>query len=172
MADAAVLSSGGLETVADQALFAVQYDAVAAQMADRYSLKIHYNLPALEAAYRSWIKACAAAEGNRDHRHFITAVGLLIESLARHNIVTYSVMTRPPGSRERQLRAILTYPHEVTALLVGAAVYAVEVERLTGEDPTIPLSGLVLENAAAILHRRPEAAAHFRELLQLSTPWM
>jgi hypothetical protein len=67
---------------------------------------------------------------------------------------------------------VLACPDEVTALAAGAALYVIRVRELTGADPSVPLSAMVIENAAASLRRRPAAATRFRELLQLSTPWV
>ena len=80
-------------------------------------------------------------------------------------------MMRPPGDRDRMLKVVLETPNQATALCFGAAVYALHVTRLTGKDPSVPLSGLILENAAEALRRSPDAATRFRELMQLSTPW-
>lgn len=162
---------GGIAALADPDVFEIHYDAVAAAIAYRFALKTHYDIAELQDAYAVWIARCAATGGARDHRHFITAVGLLIETLASHRVITYSVMARRPGSADRQLDVLLEYPNEVTALVAGTAAYAVPVKRLTGQDPSVPLSPLIIENAAGILHRRPEAAIRFRELLQLATPW-
>ncbi len=66
---------------------------------------------------------------------------------------------------------VIKYPNEVTALAAGAAIYALRVAELTGEDAGGGLPAMVIENAAANLNRHPEAAVKFRELLQLATPW-
>jgi hypothetical protein len=170
-ARAAASAYGGIAALADEALFEIHYDAVAAAIADRFALQTHYNIAELQNAHAVWIATLAAAGGSRDHHHFIRAVGLLIASLASHRIITYSVMVRPPGAIDRHLAVVLKYPNEVTALAAGTAAYAVPLTRLTGQDPSIPLPALVIENAAGILRRRPEAATRFRELLQLTTPW-
>jgi hypothetical protein len=162
---------GSLAALTDQPQFEVHYDAVAASLADRFTLQTHYNIAELQDAYAIWIAKCAAAGGERDHRHFITVIGLLIESLARHRIVTYTPMMRPAGVQDSYVELLLKFPNEATALIAGAAIYVVQVVRLTGRDPSIALEPLVLENAAGILRRRPDAASRFRELLQLTTPW-
>jgi hypothetical protein len=174
MADPAPVSDaafGRLAALADQSQFEIHYDAVASALADRFTLQTHYNVAELQDAYAIWIARCAAAGGERDYRHFIAAIGLLIESLARYRIVTYTPMMRPAGAPDANVEVLLKFPNEVTALLVGAAIYVVQVVRLTGRDPSIALEPLVLENAAGILRRRPDAAIRFRELLQLATPW-
>jgi len=174
MADPAPQSETGfgrLAGLADQAEFEIRYDAVASAIADRFALQTHYNIAEMQDAYAVWIAKCAATGGDRDYRHFIAAIALLIESLARHRIVTYTPMMRPAGRPDPYLDVLLKFPSEATALIVGASTYSVAIERLTGRDPGIPLAPLVLENAAAILRRRPDAAARFRELLQLATPW-
>ncbi len=163
---------GGLAALADQALFEVQFDAVAAAIADRFTLKVHYAIPELHAAYQSWIAWSAAVGGNRDYRHFIAIVANLIESLASHTAVSYSLMTRPKEPHDRRLELALGFPNELTALVFGAAIYSSAVTRLTGTDPSIPLPGLILENAIALLRRNAAASLRFRELLQLSTPWI
>jgi hypothetical protein len=163
---------GGLAGLADPALFEVQYDAIAAAIADRFTLKVHYAIPELQGAYASWIARSAAAGGSRDYRHFIAIVANLIESLATHKAVSYSLMARPKPPHDRRLELALGFPNELTALVFGAAVYSTTVKRLTGDDPSIPLSGLILENAIALLRRNAAAAMRFRELLQLSTPWI
>jgi hypothetical protein len=167
----AAATFGGLAELTDQARFEVTYDAVAASLADRFTLQTHYNIAEMQDAYAVWIAKCAATGGDLDYRHFISVIALLIESLARHRIVTYTPMMRPAGRPDPYLEVVLKFPSEATALIVGASTYAVAVERLTGRDPSVALSPLVLENAAAILRRRPDAANRFRELLQLATPW-
>lgn len=162
---------GKLAALTDQAQFEIRYDAVAASLADRFTLQTHYNIAELQDAYAIWIAKCAAAGGERDYHRFIATIGLLIESLARHRIVTYTPMMRPAGPQDAHVEVLLKYPNEATALIVGAATYVVQVIRLTGRDPSVALEPLVLENAAAILRRRPDAASRFRELLQLTTPW-
>ena len=73
-------SHSGLAALADQVLFEVHYDTVAAAIADRFALKTHYDIAALHDAYAVWIANCAAIGGGRDYVHFITAIGLLVES--------------------------------------------------------------------------------------------
>ncbi len=167
----ATSSWGGLTALADPTLFEIHYDGIAAAIAYRFALKTHYAIAELQDAYAVWIARCAADGGARDHRHFITVIGLLIESLASHAIVSYSVMMRRAGKVDPHLEVLLKYPNEATALIAGAATYAVPITRLTGEDPSVPLSALILDNAAGTVRRRPEAAMRFRELLQLGTPW-
>ena len=53
-------------------------------------------------------------------------------------------MTRPQPPHDRRLELALGFPNELTALVFGAAVYSGAVTRLTGSDPSIPLSGLIL----------------------------
>lgn len=162
---------GGLAALADQALFEVQYDAVAAAIAGRFTLKVHYAIPELHGAYASWIGRSAAAGGGRDYRHFIAIVANLIDCLATRKAVSYSLTMRPKPPHDRRLELALGFPNELTAFVFGAAVYSSAVTRLTGTDPSIPLSGMILENAIALLRRNAAAAMRFRELLQLSTPW-
>jgi hypothetical protein len=161
----------GLAALAEQALFERHYDAVATVIAARFSLKVHYALAGLRAAFAAWIARSAARPRAPDHRHFIAVIALLVECLVRERIVTYSVMVRPPGARDRLLDTIVKFPNEVTGLLAGAGLYSMMVARLTNETPDVPLSAIVLANAASIVRRRPEAATRFRELLQLGTPW-
>ncbi|MBN8995567.1 MAG: hypothetical protein J0H94_10080 [Rhizobiales bacterium] len=162
---------GRLAGLAEQVEFEVHYDAVATSLADRFTLQTHYNIAEMQDAYAVWIAKCASAGGERDYRHFIRVIGLLIESLARHRIVTYTPMIRPAGPMDPYVEVLLKFPDEATALVAGAALYVVAVERLTARDPSVALSPLILENAAGILRRRPDAAIRFRELLQLATPW-
>jgi hypothetical protein len=172
---AAVLAApafAGLAALADPALFEVEYDAVAAAIADRFTLKPHYNIAELQAGYADWITRAGAAEGEQDDRHFAGIVALLIASLAPRKAVSYSLKARPQAPHDRRLQLVFGFPNQLTALLFGAAVYGSAVTRLTGADPSVPLSGLILENAIILLRRNPEsAAARFRELLQLAIPW-
>jgi hypothetical protein len=161
----------GLASLADQTMFEVCYGAVASAIADQFALKTHYNVAALQEAYGTWIAKCAAHKGSHDPDHFVAVIGILIESLVTQKIISYSAMIRPPEPIDPHLAVVLNYPVEVTGLLAGVATYAVPIMRLTGNDPSIPLSALILENAAGAIRRRPEAARRFRELLQLTTPW-
>lgn len=162
----------GLAALADQALFEVKYDAVAAAVADRFALRVDYNIPELQAAYGAWIERAANASGGRDGSHFVAIVGVLIECLARRKAVSYSLTARPQAPHDRRLELVLGFPNELTSLVFGAAIYASAVACLTGVDPSVPLSGLVLENAISLLRHNPAGAARrFRELLQLGTPW-
>jgi len=162
----------GLAALADQALFEVEYDAVVAAIADRFTLSARCNVPELQAAYLAWIERSAGTSGSRDEHHFIAIIGVLIESLAPRKAVSYSLMARPQPPHDRRLELVLGFPNELTALLFGAAVYGSAVTCLTGADPSAPLSGLILENAISLVRRNPAGAAErFRELLQLGSPW-
>ncbi len=174
MTDAALLHADvgawSLAALADRALFDRLYVTVAAAIADRLSAKVHFNVEARGRAFADWIDSLQGVDDEEiDDRHFIGACASLIASLARHRIVAYSAIARDPP--DRLVDAALNYPNEVTALAGGAAVYLLKVRELTGTDPSVPLSALVVENAAANLNRSADAAVHFRELLQLSTPW-
>ena len=159
-----------LAALADEALFDRHYLAVAAAIADRITAKVHINIAARHHAFSDWIDSLKGADPHAvTYQHFFGACAGLIASLARHRIVAYSAMTRE--SPDRMVDTVLKFPNEVTALASGAAVYLLRVRDLTGVDPSIALSALVVESAAANLRRHPEAAADFRALLQLSTPW-
>ena len=75
------------------------------------------------------------------------------------------------GDVKRMVDTVLRYPDEVTALAAGAALYLLRVRNDDADNPCLPLSALVMENAAAQLHRRTDAALRFRELLRLNSPW-
>ena len=160
-----------LAALAEQASFDRHYDAVALAIADSFTLKVHLDIAALRTGFAVFIASLAGqASGPADYRRFVEMVGRLIASLSARRIIRYSALIR--DRMNRTVGIVLDYPDEVTALALGAALYASEVRRLTGEDPTVPLSFLVLENAAATFRSRHEAAARFPELLQLSVPWM
>ena len=162
----------GLEALADRGMFEVEYDAVVAAIADRFALRAGYDIPELHAAHAAWLADAAALPGRRDGRHFTGIVATLIECLARRKAIGYALAARPQPTHDRRLELALGFPNELTALLFGAAVHGSAIARLTGADPSLPLSRLILENAIALLRRNPGgAAARFRELLQLSTPW-
>lgn len=160
-----------LATLADEDGFARYHDAIAGAIADRFTLKVHINPGGRQRAFAAWIAALAEREvAAIDHRDFIAVCAGLIASLAAHTVVSYSPMV---GDRaDRMVDTVLACPDEVTALAAGAALYVIRVRELTGADPSVPLSAMVVENAAASLRRRPAAATRFRELLQLSTPWV
>jgi hypothetical protein len=121
-------------------------------------------------AYIAWIENVATENLTAiDYRAFVDVCATLIASLARHRVVSFSAMIRDPASR--MTGVVIKYPNEVTALAAGAAIYSLRVAELTGEDVGGRLPAIVMENAAASLNRHPEAAAKFRELLQLATPW-
>ncbi|MEJ0097258.1 MAG: hypothetical protein WDM84_04130 [Bauldia sp.] len=174
MAEAVAPLSGrgpwGLAALADETAFDHHLDLVGTAIADRFTLKIHQNIVARRMAFIAWIDGLAAMDrATIDYRSFVAACAGLITSLARHRVVSYSAMVRDPG--DTMIAAVLKYPNEVTALAAGAALYALRVGELTGEPVGEPLAALVIENAAANLARHPEAAARFRELLRLGTPW-
>jgi hypothetical protein len=165
------LAARPLAGLADEADFNRVIEDAAAAIADRFALKVHLNIVARRRAYADWIdRVCAEEKHKADHRALIAICAGLIEALGRRRVVGYSAMLRHPANRMAE--AIVKYGSEVTALAIGAAIYARAVEGLTGEDPGEPLPALLVENAAANLRRHPEAAAKFRELLRLSTPWM
>jgi hypothetical protein len=160
-----------LADLADRAGFDGYLGEVAATIADRFTLQVHVNFAARWRAYNGWI-ACLQDGGRvaADHQRFLRVVADLIAILGSRRIVTYSAMMR--GRSDPMLDVVLKYPNEITALTAGAALYTSEVSALTGRDPSEALTPLVAENAAALLRRQPlEAAARFRELLRLSTPW-
>jgi hypothetical protein len=162
----------GLEALTDREMFEVEYDAVVAAIADRFALRASYDIPELHAAHAAWVASAAALAGERDGRHFTLIIATLIECLTRRKAIAYVLAARPQPTHDRRLELALGFPNELTALLFGAAVYGSAVARLTGADPSLPLSRLILENAIARLRRNPAgAAARFRELLQLASPW-
>ena len=159
-----------LVALVDEAAFDRHVYMVATAIADRFTLKIHQNVVARRMAFIAWIDSLAAIDrATIDYRSFVAVCAALIASLARHRVVSYSAMIRDPA--DTMIKAILKYPNEVTALAAGAALYDLRVGALTGEPAGEPLAPLVVENAAANLARHPEAAARFRELLRLGTPW-
>jgi hypothetical protein len=158
-----------LAALADQGAFDRHIDTVATAVADAFTLKVHTNIVARRFAYTTWIASLQRRDpGSVGYRDFVAACASLIASLARHRVVSYSAMIRDPA--DQMIDVVLKYPNEVTALSAGASIYAMRVSELTGEEAE-PVSALVMENAAANVRRHPEAAAKFRELLQLETPW-
>ena len=159
-----------LASLADEAAFDRHIETVAGAIADAFTLKMHQNIVARRLAYTAWIDGLQQKERSPvDYRDFVAVCANLIASIARHRVVSYSAMIRDPA--DRMIDTVLKYPNEVTALAAGAAIYTLRVGELTGMDGGEPLSAMIVENAAANLRRHPEAAAKFRELLQLATPW-
>jgi len=159
-----------LAALADEALFDRHYVTVAAAIADRITAKVHIAIEARRRAFADWIESLPGIGADPiTHRHFIATCASLIASLARHRVVAYTAMTR--DAPDRMVDTVLNYPNEVTALASGAAVYLLRVRDMTGSDPSVPLSALIVENAAANLRRNANAALRFRELLQLTAPW-
>ena len=159
-----------LAALADEAEFDRHVETAATKIADRFTLKVHLNVAARREAFGDWLDRVRSEDRRPiDYRAFVAVCAGLISALAARRVVSYSAMIRDP--RDRTADTVLKYPNEVTALAVGAAVYALAVEDLTGDNPAEPLSALVVENAAASLKRHPEAALRFREFLKLSTPW-
>ncbi|MEJ0013515.1 MAG: hypothetical protein WDM94_13020 [Bauldia sp.] len=159
-----------LASLADEANFDRLVDTAATAIADRFTLKVHQNTVSRRMAYTTFIDSLATENLPLiDYRAFVAICGNLIAAIARHRVVSFSAMIRDP--RDRMIGVILKYPNEVTALAAGAALYSLRVRELTGEGAASGLPAMVVENAAANLNRHPEAAAKFRELLQLSTPW-
>jgi hypothetical protein len=159
-----------LAALADEAAFDRHHVAVVAAIADRIGAGVHIDVDARRDAFTDWIASLQAADdAEPDENTFIAVCATLIAALARRPIVSYAWAGNEPP--DRMTDAVLTYPNEVTALASGAAVYLLRVRALTGVDPSIPLSALIVENAAANLRRSAEAATRFRELLQLTTPW-
>ncbi|CAN5161857.1 hypothetical protein BH10PSE12_BH10PSE12_24550 [soil metagenome] len=160
----------GLAALADRAVFDRHIEMTATAIADRFTLKVHRDLSAQQAAYAAWIASLQDGPAGADHRRFVRACADLIASLASERLVTYSAMMR--DATDPMIDIVLAYPTEVTALSAGAALYSIKVAGLTGRDPATSLSPFVVENAAALLRRHPhEAALRFRELLLLTTPW-
>ena len=164
------IGAWSLAALADEASFDRHYETVAAAIADRITAKVHVNILARRQAFADFIASLHGIDaGAITHRHFIGACASLIASLAGQRIIAYSTVTR--NSPDRMVDAVVKYPNEVTALSSGAAVYLLRVRDLTGIDPSLPVSALVMENAAAQLRRKADAAVRFRELLRLTTPW-
>ena len=158
-----------LAALADQGAFDRHIETVARAVADAFTLKVHTNIVARRFAYTTWIASLQRRDpGPVGYRDFVAACANLIASLARHRVVSYSAMIRDPA--DRMIETVLKYPNEVTALSAGASIYSMRVSELTGEEAE-PVPALVMENAAANVRRHPDAAARFRELLQLETPW-
>jgi hypothetical protein len=159
-----------LATLADESAFDALVGTAASAIADRFTLKLHQNVVSRRMAYTAWIDGLATENLPLiDYRAFVSICGNLIAAIARHRVVSFSAMIRDPGSK--MIGVVLKYPNEVTALAAGAALYTLRVGELTGVEVSRGLPVMVMENAAANLSRHPEAAAKFRELLQLATPW-
>lgn len=170
---AALTNTDGLTlgALCEEPSFDRYIDTVATAIADRFTLKVHKNVVARRLAFSAWIDGLARVSRPQiDYRSFIDVCATLIDTVARHRTVSFSAMVRDPG--DRLIAVVLRYPNEVTALTAGATLYDLYVTRLTGAPALEALSPLVLENAAANLAGYPKAAAaRFRELLRLSTPW-
>jgi len=160
-----------LSALSDETAFDRYVDGVAETIAGHFALKMQKNLVARRMAFTAWMDGLArTARPGIDYRSFIAVCATLIDTLARHRSLSYSAMIRDP--HDRMIEVVLKYPNEVTALAAGAALYDIYVTRLTGTPAHEALSPLILENAASSLARQPKAAAaRFRELLRLSTPW-
>jgi hypothetical protein len=159
-----------LAALAEEATFDRHYVTVAAVIADRIAAEAHVDIEARRHAFADFIDSLQGIDSEAiTHRDFIGVCASLIANLARHPIVAYSAVTR--AASDRMAAVVVKYPNEVTALASGAAVYLLRVREATGVDPSVPLTALVVENAAASLRRSPDAAVRFRELLQLTTPW-
>jgi hypothetical protein len=160
-----------LAELADRQTFDRYLDTVATAIADRFALKVHVNVAGRWRAYNGWIARLQDdGEEPDDYRRFLRLCADLVECLASQRIFTYSAMMRDVS--DPMTDVVLAYPNEVTALAAGSALYVVRAMALTGAGIAEPLAPAVAENAAAALHRNPEAAAkRFRELLRLTTPW-
>ena len=160
-----------LAELADRQAFDRYLDTVATAIADRFALKVHVNVAGRWRAYNCWIaKLQDDGEEPDDYRRFVRLCADLVECLASQRVFTYSAMMRDVS--DPMTDVVLAYPNEVTALATGSALYIVRAMALTGAGIAEPLAPAVAENAAAALHRNPEAAAkRFRELLRLTTPW-
>lgn len=174
MRDAIDLDAGerpwSLTALAERAAFDRHIETTATAIADRFTLKVHINVAARDAAFGDWIdRVRAEGKPRLDYRSFVAVCAGLIAALAARRVVNYSALVGDQSAG--MVRAILRYGNEVTALAAGAAVYALAVEDLTGTLPAEPLPALIVENAAASLRKHPEAALRFRELLRLTTPW-
>jgi hypothetical protein len=160
-----------LAELADRQIFDRYVDTVATAIADRFTLKVHVNVAGRWRAYNGWIAKLQDRSGSADdYRRFVRLCADLVECLANQRVVSYSPLMR--DMTEPMTDVVLRYPNEVTALAIGASLYIVRAAALTGADIAEPLAPAVAENAAALLQRRPAAAAErFRELLRLTTPW-
>lgn len=158
-----------LAALADEAEFDSRVEMAATAIADRFTLQAHINIGERRHAYFDWIDRVRSERGPVDHATFVSVLSAMIATLATRRVATYSAMIRDPG--DEMADVVLRYGNEVTALVTGASVYAVMVGDLTGAPAASPLPAMLMENAAAALRRRPEAAASFRELLMLPDPW-
>jgi hypothetical protein len=160
-----------LAMLAEERAFERHYDAVAIALADLFTLKVHLDIEQLRSSFAVFVASLGGLpKGPPDYRRLIEVIGRLIASCAARRIITYSAMVRERSNR--MAGVVLAYPGEITALCFGAGLSTVAVRRLTGSDPGTRLSPMIVENAAALVRRQPaEAAARFRELLQLTTPW-
>ncbi len=165
------LGAWTLAALAERAAFERHAVAVAAAIADRICAKVEIDVGECAGAFADFVEAVAGRQtGEPAPADFIAVCAGLVASLARHHVARYAAGGEAPP--DRMTGAVLTYPDEVTALASGAALYLLRVRALTGVDPSVPLSPLIVENAAILLrHGGNQAAIRFRELLQLTTPW-
>ncbi len=159
-----------LAALADEAAFDRHHVAVAAAIADRIGAGVEIDPGARRRAFTDWIASLKETdETETGAPAFVAVCARLIGALVGRPIVTFVWSgNAQPG---RMAAAVLRFPNEVTALASGAAVYLLRIRALTGRDPSIALSALVVENAAANLRHNTDAAYRFRELLQLTTQW-
>jgi hypothetical protein len=160
-----------LAELAERGTFDRYLDTVATAIADRFTLKVHVNVAGRWRAYNGWIARLQDdGVGPDDPHRFVRLCADLVECLASQRVFTYSAMMRDVS--DPMTDVVMAYPNEVTALATGSALYIVRATALTGAGISEPLAPAIAENAAAALHRNPEAAAErFRELLRLATPW-
>jgi hypothetical protein len=158
-----------LAALADEAEFDSRVEMAATAIADRFTLQSHINIGERRHAYYDWIDRVRSERRPVDHTTFVSVCSAMVQTLATRRVATYSAMIRDPG--DDMADVVLRYGNEVTALVTGASVYAVMISDLTGTTVAAPLPALVMENAAAALRRRPEAAASFRELMMMPTQW-
>jgi hypothetical protein len=175
MAEAAGARTAGdaltLVSLCDEATFDRYIDTVAGALADRFTLRVNKNIVTRRMAFTAWIIGLArVSRPEIDYRSFVAVCATMIDTVARHRTLSFSALVRDPN--DEMIGVVLKYPNEVTALTAGTVLYDRLVSGLTGAPAYEPPSPMVLQNAAASLAAQPKAAAaRFRELLRLSTPW-
>lgn len=161
----------GLSSLTDRSFFAMFFAESADAIAKSLGLRKHIFPQALDQASDAWKLGYQKTLQKRysDHRHLLAATKILIQCLATAAIVEYR---RDPavGTNviDRHAGVVAKYPNEITSLVAGAVLYSLQMKRLTGMSPAVPLTSQELETAAVILHRRPDKAKAFRKLLKLS----
>lgn len=158
----------GIQSLRDPLVFEAHYSLISDTLASLFHRGCRISAENLSAAFSDWVNQ-RVTDADRQRIpliSFVGAVGGLVSACSKYNIVQYP--RKEFGNEEEVANfSLRRFPNEITALAFAAVVYSLEIMRISGQDPSCPLTRDQLETAAHVVRRGEFRAHRLRLLLKL-----